>query len=290
MASSGSPGGPSGLNASIQQAMLAATAPKYKPDKPVPKAPKAWQKVLAAIADAGSVYASGLSPAVSPTNAMASILEQQSAHEAVGKENEAARSEAMDISKRQLAELQLRDLMAQRSDQATASNRLAALGESDRRRATDAQARQNAVIQAQNFKAAQAEQDRVMKDTLSKRDTALRERLKNTEISASGAEDKKGHAKFMEKQSEELSKAKQYIIGMKKQVMDSLAGGMDPNEIRSQWEDIRDASMLNGDYREAADVFFATKIEPLLTDEERKRSESQVPEDRVPYPMRTNAP
>ena len=137
---------PGGVDSQIQQQIAALSQPEPTVDQPVPQQSKLWQRLIAGIADAGSVYAKGLNPYVPTTNSLGYLLGQDQAGKDITAQNAQNKKNAAYKGSQRGAEAKLRMLLNQRDteiqQQSQAADNAARLqvkqAELDARAASDA--------------------------------------------------------------------------------------------------------------------------------------------------------
>lgn len=272
---------PSGdFNSQIMAAMNAASALEPVIDQPVPNAPKTWQKVLGAIADAASVYASGRNPFIHPINTTGYLMGQEQASKDIPVQNAQRRADAESKSKRQRAEMELRSLIGQQEGMsADATARFKADRETQQ-----AREKQAGEIDLENLKAQHA----MDREELIQKGLTARERIKQQFDAGS---------KFAGKQIEAMNEGYQTVNDIAEGIpkddkagtpamslMEALKSGkITPSEIRTKFRRFLVPLSLHDDGASAVTAYFAQEVEPILQayEYEQKVAELNAANDAV---------
>ena len=140
---SGMPGGGApatapqgGLDPSIEAAIAAASQPEPTVDAPVPKQSKLWQRILSAIADAGSAYGAGMG-AGRPTEFTARMLYRDREAQDIDAGNQARKQKAGRDAGSKAAELRLRALIDKQDREARRADETIRLEQQRQQKAED---------------------------------------------------------------------------------------------------------------------------------------------------------
>lgn len=274
----------SDVDSQIQAAINAKGVPDPVTMEPVPKQSKLWQRLIAGIADAGSVYASGLNGNIRPTNSLGYLLGQdQSAVDTTTRNKERLTKAELDAKNRK-GEAQLQYLLSKSQQE---EKRRA---ESEKTAAELAQHKVDLAAAAEKTAAdRQWDMERDAKNKAFALDQQKASFAHSEALSGLERREREGD-KIAGKQQEAFGKAVAYVVGMTDQVEAMLAGDRDngiapqsPEQIKNRVRrafDVMTGIGLTGDARKAAEAYFVQEIGPIL--HKYEMDQQQAPSNTAP--------